>query len=422
VFAQRTNFENQSISLNLGVLVKLDPTLTVTLPQPIIEGTEVPVRIDLSFANDTPITSALINLTVWVCYENGTEVVLYSQMVTTDSFGTRIVPVQLDAYSEEDWANGNFDPHLWATANFDGTRAIAASTDIASEQILARQSIPWPWWVSLLVALLPFIIIFIIIIIISWAYYAKRVKPRRLAQQQALEESAGAWAQRIMGLMNLRALFVTYSKTGLPIFTYDFAGGELPSTLLSGFLSAVNAFYSELSGEIDRESQLRDIDYKDLHLSLREGKYVVSVLILDSSPSEVLTQSLAEFTSNFEVRFRKDLAAFEGRIDVFDDAAQIVESSFHGELLLAYECVKAPSRGFARKIYDLGVKLANDEGRLYLPQLFVEAIEKYGAKRKYEIANAIEKLHEWGCFSPANENPVPLLDEPGNPSDESLYF
>jgi hypothetical protein len=250
----------------------------------------------------------------------------------------------------------------------------------------------------------------------------KRVKPRRLAQQRALEESAGVWAQRMMGLMDLRALFVTYSQTGLPIFTYDFAGGEMPSTLLSGFLSAVNAFYSELSGEIDRESQLRDIHYKDLHLSLREGKYVISVLILDSSPSEVLTQSLAEFTSKFEVRFRKDLATFEGRIDIFDKAAEIVESSFHGELLLAYECVKAPSRGFARKIYDLAVDVANEERRIYLPQLFVAAIEKFGAKKKFEIANALEQLHEQGCFIPSEEKPTAPPEKPDNPSDSSIYF
>ncbi|MFX1403882.1 MAG: hypothetical protein ACFE9D_05360 [Promethearchaeota archaeon] len=421
VYAQRPNYENQSIGLNLGVLAKLIPSLTVTLPQGIVEGTEVAVRVDLSFANATPIIGATINLTVWVDYQNGTILVLYSQIVTTDNLGTRIAPVQLVPYSEEEWASGTFEPYLWASAEFAGTRALTGSTDVTSEPISPRFN-PWPWWVYLLVTLLPFILILIFIIIISWAYYAKRVKPRRLAQQQALEQSAGVWAQRMMGLMNLRALFVTYSKTGLPIFTYDFAGGEMPSTLLSGFLSAVNAFYSEVSGELDRESQLRDIHYKDLHLSLREGKYIVSVLILGSSPSEVLTQSLAEFTSKFEVHFRKNLATFEGRIDVFDKATEIVESSFHGELLLAYECVKPPSRGFARKIYELGVDLADDEGRIYLPQLFVAAIEKFGSKKKFDIANALEQLHEQGCFVPSNTNTAAPPEKSDNPSDASIFF
>jgi hypothetical protein len=422
VYAQLANYENQTLNLNLIVLAKNDAALTVNLPLPInvVEGHEVAVTVVLTFSNTSPIAGAEVGLDVWILYANGTNLMLYSQIITTDVFGTRIVLVQLPLYSAEFWANNNDPPYLWSAAYYNGTRETAAGSASTSEVI--SQATEVPWWVDLLMFLLPFIVMFIIIIIIVWAYYSKRVKPRKQAQQQALEQSAGKWAQRMMGLMDLRALFVTYSKTGLPIFTYDFAGGEMPSTLLSGFISAVNSFYSELSGEVDRESQLRDIHYKDLHLSLREGQYVVSVLILDSSPGEVLTQSLAQFTTEFESRFGNELAAFDGRIDVFETGSQIVEASFHGELLLAYECGKAPSRGFSRKIYDLAVKLANDEGHLYLPQLFVAAIEKYGATRKYEIANALEQLHEEGCLVPANENPFPSEDQTEKPGDSSLFF
>jgi hypothetical protein len=131
---------------------------------------------------------------------------------------------------------------------------------------------------------------------------------------------------------------------------------------------------------------------------------------------------LAQFTTKFESRFGNELATFEGRIDLFDTGSEIVEESFHGELLLAYECGKLPSRGFSRKIYDLAVKLANEEGHLYLPQLFVAAIEKFGAARKYEIANALEQLHKQGCLVPANENPFPSEAQPDNPGDSSLFF
>lgn len=231
----------------------------------------------------------------------------------------------------------------------------------------------------------------------------------------ALEETGGTWAQRMMGLMDLRALFVMYSKTGLPIFTYDFSGGELPSTLLSGFISAVNSFYSEISGEMDRDSQLRDIHYKDLHLSLREGKYVVSVLILDASPSEELTESLANFTFAFEDKFKPQLEKFDGRIDVFDPAFKVVEASFHGELLLAYECTEAPSRGFSRKIYNLASERANKDGRLFIPQLFVAAVEKFGPKKKFAIATALGQLIEDGCLTPTSDSAPSVLTPPAEP-------
>jgi hypothetical protein len=279
-----------------------------------------------------------------------------------------------------------------------------------------------PWWVELLIALLPFIIILIIIVVIGWAYYAKRVRPRRQAQQLALEESGGMWAQRLMGIMDLRALFVMYAKTGLPIFTYDFAGGEMPSALLSGFISAVNSFYGELSGDADRESQLRDVHYKDLHLSLREGPNVVSVLILDASPTEELTESLANFTAQFVSQYATELETFDGRIDVFDSASEIVERSFHGELLIAYECAESPPRGFARKIYDLAINIASTKGQVYIPQLFVAAIEKYGSKKKFNIANALEQLLKAGCLAPLQESNILTESSPEETTDSSNLF
>jgi hypothetical protein len=196
----------------------------------------------------------------------------------------------------------------------------------------------------------------------------------------------------------------------------------MPSALLSGFISAVNAFYGELSGDADRESQLRDVHYKDLHLSLREGRNVVSVLILDASPTEELTESLANFTAQFVSHYATELENFDGRIDIFDSASGIVERSFHGELLIAYECAEAPPRGFARKIYDLAIKIANINGRVYIPQLFVAAIEKFGSKKKYDIANALEQLLKAGCLVPLQESNIPTESSPEEAADSSNLF
>ncbi|MFW9986927.1 MAG: hypothetical protein ACFFDJ_10235, partial [Candidatus Odinarchaeota archaeon] len=413
VFAQRTNHQNQTISLTLEVLAKLTPILTLQLPTIIYPGTQIAVTIGLTLENGSVIVGGNVDLVVWVQYANGTSVSLASEAITTDVFGLGLLFVQIPSYV---WDNGNTDPYLWASAEYNGACEIATIFMIASEAILPLTDMPW--WAELLLAYWPLLVLIVLIIIIGSVIYVKRVRPSKLARQRKLEESGGMWAQRIMGLMDLRALFVTYSKTGLPIFTYDFAGGEMPSTLLAGFIAAVNSFYSELSGEVDRESQLRDIHYKDLHLSLREGTYIVSVLILDSSPSEEITESLASFTTQFETRFGSELERFDGRIDMFDPASEIVEASFHGELLLAYECAKPPSRGFPRKIYALAVKLANKEGRLFLPQLFVAAVEKYGAKKKFDIANALEQLHDEGCLISVNASPFPNPSQP----DEAVEF
>ncbi|MFW9984568.1 MAG: hypothetical protein ACFFCB_07555, partial [Candidatus Odinarchaeota archaeon] len=420
VYAQLANHENQTLNLDLDVLAKHDPILTILFAPPIYPGTETHITISLTYANGTPIVGADVDVEVWIEYGNGTILVLTAETVTIDVFGNGIVFVQIPSYSAEDWVDGDNGPVLWASAAYTGSREIAVDS-ISTSQALSPLT-PMPWWAELLLALLPFIIILIIIVAVGWAYYAKRVRPRKQAQQLALEESGGLWAQRLMGIMDLRALFVMYAKTGLPIFTYDFAGGKMPSALLSGFISAVNAFYGELSGDADRESQLRDVHYKDLHLSLREGQNIVSVLILDASPTEELTESLANFTAQFVSQYATELDAFDGRIDLFDSASEVVERSFHRELLIAYECAEAPPRGFARKIYDLAIKSANTNGRVYIPQLFVAAIEKFGSKKKYNIANALEQLLKAGCLLPFQESNILTKSSPEEAADSSNLF
>ncbi|MFX1319953.1 MAG: hypothetical protein ACFE9O_12575, partial [Promethearchaeota archaeon] len=60
--------------------------------------------------------------------------------------------------------------------------------------------------------------------------------------------------------------------------------------------------------------------------------------------------------------------------------------------------------------------------RIYLPQLFVAAIEKFGSKKKFDIANALEQLHEQGCFVPSNTNTAAPPEKSDNPSDASIFF
>ena len=135
-----------------------------------------------------------------------------------------------------------------------------------------------------------------------------------------------------------------------------------------------------------------------------------------------MTESLANFTAQFVSQYATELETFDGRIDLFDPASEIVERSFHGELLIAYECAEAPSRGFARKIYDLAIKLAKTNGRVYIPQLFVAAIEKYGSKKKYSIANALEQLLKSGCLLPLQESNIPTESSPEEAADSSNLF
>lgn len=401
--AQGQHYQQQGLQLTLQVLAKLAPNLSVILPSLLVEGTEIPVTIELTFPNGTPIVGAKVSLRVWVHQVNGTDIVLTSQNVTTNLQGRAIVAVPLPSYSQDFWTQGQ-PPEVRVLATYGGSRAMTVASTQTSRTI--SQASPLNPLLALLLRLLPFIIVIIVVILIGWAYYAKSVKPRRAKRLKVMESGGGAWAQRMLGLLDLRALFVMHASSGLPIFTYSFTGGELPSTLLSGFISAVSAFHGELSGQPDRASQLRDIHYKDLHLSLHEGRRIISVAILEASPSEEVTQSLTEFTRRFEQTYAPDLARFDGRIDIFEGADELVGKSFHSDLLVAHKCDKKPARGFPRRVYALAKKLARTDGHVYLPQLFVAAVEQFGADKKYAIAHAIETLRNDGCLAPSTPPPA----------------
>jgi hypothetical protein len=404
ISAQGQDYQQQALQLNLRVLAKLPADLSVTLPPVLEEGREIPVTIKLAFLNGTPIVGVEVSVSVWVHHHNGTDVTLASRNVTTDAEGQYILVVLLPLYPADFWTNGEQPPEVRVLATYDGSRALTAASAQASRAV--SQSSPLNPLLALLLRLLPFIVAIIVVAVVGWLYYAKSVKPRRAKQLKVMESGGGAWAQRMMGLLDLRALFVMHASSGLPIFTYSFTGGELPSTLLSGFISAVSAFHGELSGQPDRESRVRDIHYKDLHLSLHEGKHIISVAILEESPSEEVTQSLADFTKRFEQAYAPDLARFEGRIDTFEGAGELVGKSFHSDLLVAHKCEKKPPKGFPTRVYALAKNLARADGLVYLPQLFVAAVEKFGADKRFAIAHAIETLRSNDCIAPSTSPPA----------------
>ncbi|MDO8055279.1 MAG: hypothetical protein Q6361_00320, partial [Candidatus Hermodarchaeota archaeon] len=103
VYAQRTHHENQTISLTLAVLAKLNPTLTVYIPPIIMAGQEIPITLTLTFPNGTAIAGANLDVMVWMHHANGTDLTLLADLVTTDAFGMRILTIQLPSYPEDIW-------------------------------------------------------------------------------------------------------------------------------------------------------------------------------------------------------------------------------------------------------------------------------------------------------------------------------
>jgi hypothetical protein len=393
---QLTNYEERQrlITFQLKVDIQIEPNFVI--PAGVTEEGIIIAHARVTFQNGTPVVNEQVRFTFTLRLSDGYEEVLLSETLRTNSTGWANSLIQLGTFSIQVWLSSiGIPPILDVQIEFLGSDTLAQKG--ITPQIFG---IGMGVMNLFMIYILPILVILLVIVLAIVLAYRKVIKPRKVKQLQEVESTGEMWAQRILGLLDLRALFVQHAKTGLPIFTYSFTGRDLPSELLTGFISAVNSFFAELSGEADRESQLQDIHYQDLHLSLKEGQYITSALILEESPSEEVTESLAEFTANFEQTYEAELSAFEGRIDVFKTADELVGKSFHSELLVPHTCSAKPPRGFSRRIFKLAKNLADTDGRLYLPQLFVAAVEKFGSNRKYAIAHAIVTLRDDGCITP----------------------
>ena len=415
VFAEGEDYQARQIAMELEVLAKARATLTVELPDTAVEGDTIAIMMRLSFLNGTPITSETVTVTVWLRYVNGTLRLLIARNVTTDGQGEAAIAVAIPVHPSTFWERNNGHPVLVVEAVFWGTRPIASASmesSITVEQMPSTTP-PLLWLLLVLVAL----IIAIAALAIWLAYSRLRQRQIRLRrereeklQREAEErlreakEKGGEWAKRLIALNELRHLIVMHRTAAVSLFTYNFTQEELSSTLVSGFLSAVGAFYRELSGEEEREAALQDIHYEDLHLSLHEGRYVTSVLISEASAGKEVRASLAEFTARFEERYSDELEGFDGRVDIFADAGDLVKEAFHTELLLPHECVNPPvldAPSLAQKVYNLAEDMQAKHGSVYLPKLFLKALELFEKEGdKYAIAASLSFLCENGCIMP----------------------
>jgi hypothetical protein len=417
ISAQAPNYQNQTLQLQLRVKAKLAVSLQLQLDnQTVQEGTFLQTRVRVTLAeNGSAVVGGNVEFRIALVLPNGSLLEIAGNTVKTDSEGWALSVSFIPVLRYSDWqayfVEGT-SPKLQISIRFLGSQALALNSMTPQLRQLAMGLLN-----AFILYVLPWVVVALVVVLVIFVAMRKVVRPRRKAKEKVVEKRASTWVQRLLGLTDLRALFVMHTKQGVALFTRSFTGQDLPGQLASGFISAVRAFHGELSGKPNRESQLRDIHYEDVHLSLHEGRHVISVAILEASPSEEVTQSLADFTRRFEQTYAPDLARFDGRIDVFEAADELVGKSFHSDLLVAHKCDKKPSRGFPRRVYGLAKKLARADGHVHLPTLFNAAVKRFGADKKFAIAHAIETLRSEGCLAPSTPPPA---GPPRSPSEDPL--
>ncbi|UCD01746.1 MAG: hypothetical protein JSV23_01615, partial [Promethearchaeota archaeon] len=120
-----------------------------------------------------------------------------------------------------------------------------------------------------------------------------------------------------------RTLLIIDKSSGIPLINYAREDLNVNQELVSGFLSAMDSFVSEISGA----EGMDEIKYKGFYIHAVYGKRIKLALFLSEPAKKGLKERLAYFLQDFEERYSEEINKFfeTSRITYFDSEKIILD-------------------------------------------------------------------------------------------------
>ena len=141
-------------------------------------------------------------------------------------------------------------------------------------------------------------------------------------------------------------------------------------------------------------------------IMLADSKDVLVALMLDSAPSEPITQALLKFTSEFENKFATEIENFRGNVQWFRPANDIADDSFN-MFLMRPQCLPLSKAALAEikltdtesKVVRVALDVAKDSGYFFLATLLGEVMSRYKIPQE-RVLRSFFTLHRKKAFLP----------------------
>ncbi|MFX1379756.1 MAG: hypothetical protein ACFFA4_11765 [Promethearchaeota archaeon] len=136
-----------------------------------------------------------------------------------------------------------------------------------------------------------------------------------LPKQEALEREKSL-VRKPRYRDNFRTLIIIDKSSGLPLIDYSREDLKVNQDLVSGFLSAMDSFVSEISGA----EGMDEIKYRGLYIHAVYGQWIKLALFLSEPAKKGLKERLAYFLQDFEDRYKEEINKFNetSNITYFD--------------------------------------------------------------------------------------------------------
>ncbi len=135
-----------------------------------------------------------------------------------------------------------------------------------------------------------------------------------------------ALIERIYALSILNYVIVVHKNNGLAIYQDQLGAIKLDADLISGFITAIQSFGTEIS---KKETPVTGLKYKNYNIEVETGDYIQALLLINGKTNEYLVRSLFNFVKEFERQYEDRLESFAGNISQFQNTKDIFNKVFN---------------------------------------------------------------------------------------------
>ncbi len=368
----KTDFQNASIEAMLAVLAKNRTVLTAdfsALQHNMLEGTVIGVSATLKYEGNN---TAIPNVEVEFVFKllSGTTQEEVKKKGLTDANGLASVDFLIPAGVTS----------ISVSANYGGTESIARSEANPSGMFVIIT--PTQQLINTLIEYSPYIIAAIGAVIALSLYTRAQHK-----------KSARFWDTRVSKLndvLNIQHVLVIHKDSGTAILSQSMGTEKIDPNLISGFLTAMTSFQSEISVKKKDPTGKKGfiLDYADFKILLEDGEFTRTALILEADASDTLKETLVRFIQRYESRYHKELAAWRGNLKELEGGENLIEEVF--EISLIYPHVPNPSINtkklpkLQKAIYEIARAITKER-----PYFFMSRLLEYAIAGRKEPKNQI---------------------------------
>ena len=139
---------------------------------------------------------------------------------------------------------------------------------------------------------------------------------------------------------NLRYILINEKKSGLTVYSQNFTPIKFNTTLVSGFLDALDSF-GRIYIDHDEQSVLIKIDYRNSVLIFLEFKFFKIIFIMKQDPSIEFVKTIKELSKAIDKEYAYDFKNFNNSPKYFESIQNLIHEYLH--VSLAYPlCIELP--------------------------------------------------------------------------------